>query len=155
MGHRHPRKQVRPRIPEDAELGAAEQLKKEREANLTPTEKKPAITVAYAVQKYYESCEARRLSDNTLRKYRTVKKVLSEFAEKNGITNLAGFGQQQVRDLIGKRKLSALTTLSSTFPSARASTTAMTARWSSGTSTSSRTITRKAARTTSGTGCSR
>jgi integrase/recombinase XerD len=88
----------------------AEQLKKEREANLTPAEKKPAITVAYAVQKYYESCEARRLSANTLRKYRTVKKVISEFAEKNGITNLAAFGQQQVRDLIGKRKLSALTT---------------------------------------------
>lgn len=88
----------------------AEQLKKARESNVAPVEKKSGVTVAFAVQKYYEASEQRRLSENTLRKYRTVKKIISEFAEKNAIVHLDGFKQQQVRDLVQKRKLGALTT---------------------------------------------
>ena len=67
------------------------------------------ITVENAVKKYYEDCEARLLSPNTLKKYRTVRDIVSGFAEKNGLVYLAEFGTQQIRDLLKTRKLASLT----------------------------------------------
>jgi integrase/recombinase XerD len=87
----------------------ADQIKNSLEANIQPVEKPAAVTVAHAIQKYYEACEQRRLSENTLRKYRTVKKIISEFADQRVIVRLADFTQQHVRDLIKQRKLGALT----------------------------------------------
>jgi site-specific recombinase XerD len=88
----------------------AEQLKKEREAGLAPVVKESPITLAYALQKYYEASESRLLSAATLKKYRTVRSVISRFAEESGIHLLDEFGQQQVRDLVNQRQLSAVTT---------------------------------------------
>ncbi len=87
----------------------AEQLKTAREANLTPIEKKPAITLAHALQKYYERAELRKLAKKTLSKYETLKKTMTEFAEKNRITKLSDFNQERVTQFLTDRKLSAIT----------------------------------------------
>lgn len=87
----------------------AEQLKRERESNITP-QQSPKITIQYATQKYYEASEQRRLSANTLRKYRTVRKIITAFAEKHAITLLDRFTPQHVRDLVAERKLGAVST---------------------------------------------
>jgi integrase/recombinase XerD len=72
--------------------------------------KKPdRITVESAVKKYYEDCEARRLSPNTLKKYRTVRDIVSKFAEEHGLRYLSEFGTQQVRDLLKGRNVSSIT----------------------------------------------
>ena len=82
----------------------AEQIKRERESGPRFIEQ-PSITVDFAMQKYFEDCEARRLAGGTLRKYRTFKSVLTTFTEKKGIITLNSFGPQQVRDFMGQRKL--------------------------------------------------
>ena len=83
----------------------AEQLVRQREANLAPAPSAVSTTVDFAIQKYFEDCEARRLAGGTLRKYRTFRSVLTKFAEKKGIITLNSFGPQQVRDFMGQRKL--------------------------------------------------
>jgi hypothetical protein len=66
--------------------------------------KKPErLTVENAVKKYYSACEEQRLSPNTLKKYRTVRDVISKFSERHGITYLSEFGTQEVRDLLKER----------------------------------------------------
>jgi hypothetical protein len=71
--------------------------------------KQERITVSQAVKKYYEDCEARRLSPNTLKKYRTVRDIISKFADANGLVYLSEFGTQQVRDLLKGRALASIT----------------------------------------------
>lgn len=71
--------------------------------------KQERITIEHALVKYYEDCEARRLSRNTLRKYQTLKDILSKFAKENGLLYLSEFGTQQVRDLLRGRTLASST----------------------------------------------
>jgi site-specific recombinase XerD len=88
----------------------AEEMKRDLEDRKTASEpKEPDITVGHAAAKYYESCEQRRLSPNTLKKYRTVRDTVTGFARENGIAAVKDFTPDLVRELVKRRSLSALT----------------------------------------------
>jgi integrase len=65
-----------------------EEKKRELEAGPEAPKSQPeqvvrpqATTVRAATEKFYKECEARRLSDSTLRKYKTLAKQIREFAD--------------------------------------------------------------------------
>lgn len=91
-------------------LDRAEQLKRQRELGVTPPVPPSAIiTVDHAAKKYYESCEERQLSANTLKKYRTLRDVIVKFAVDNRIVGIKDFGTDLVRAFVKERGLAALT----------------------------------------------
>lgn len=89
----------------------AEHLKREIE-NGTQPEQPKGITIKDALAAFIKDCEGRNLSQNTLRKYRTLETGVNAYVERGpvaGLRRLTDFTSERVRDFRASWNLSPLT----------------------------------------------
>ena len=99
-------KSLKTRSITDAQTQLAYILKHGEEPQHLKEEK--TITINDALDAFIKDCEARNLSRNTLRKYRTLEKNVAHFAKDRGIDRCPDFTADLVRDFRNSRNLSAI-----------------------------------------------